>query len=76
MVLISTKILLIKMRAYILPKKIIGDKMQTRTVVCSLALILITGCKIELEVSEGGSVTTVSGAYSCSSGQACVAEDQ
>ena len=36
--------------------------------------ILISGCKIEITVPEGGRVKTESGAYACESREICVIE--
>jgi hypothetical protein len=43
----------------------------TPWLIVGVSSLLIAGCKIRIEVPEGGNVTTVSGAYSCSSGKAC-----
>ncbi len=34
-------------------------------------LLLITSCKIRMDVPEGGVVTTASGTYNCNSGDVC-----
>mgnify|MGYP002152405754 CR=1 FL=1 len=41
--------------------------------VLGVCLLALAGCKVSVEVpSQGGSVTTVSGDYSCTSGSSCV----
>lgn len=37
----------------------------------AIAVVLLTGCKIVIQVPEGGSVVSESGAYECQSGQEC-----
>lgn len=37
----------------------------------SVGTLFFAGCKIQINVSEGGNVTTSSGAYECHSGQTC-----
>lgn len=37
----------------------------------ALAILFVASCKVRLIVPEGGSVTTSSGAYSCTSGKTC-----
>jgi hypothetical protein len=53
--------------------------MRTHTVLAALAPIAaalaVSGCKIEMSATEGGSITTASGAYSCAAGQQCVSID-
>ena len=38
------------------------------------ALVLMVGCKIEINVPEGGDVVSVSDVYECQSGNTCVVE--
>ena len=38
------------------------------------SIIVLCGCKVTIRVPEGGKVVTVSGAYSCPSGQKCVVD--
>lgn len=40
---------------------------------CFLVLpFVLIGCKIQMDTTEGGVISTISGIYSCSPGQACV----
>ena len=43
----------------------------TSLVLLALTTLSLAGCKVQITVPEGGSVTSVSGAYACESGQVC-----
>lgn len=45
--------------------------MKSIQIVVALALLCVGGCKIRIEVPEGGSVSSGSGAYTCSAGESC-----
>jgi hypothetical protein len=49
-------------------------KMKTKTWAVTLALAVLAGCKIQINVPENGRVTTESGNYTCESGQTCNVE--
>ncbi|MEH6610200.1 MAG: hypothetical protein V7696_12600 [Halioglobus sp.] len=39
-----------------------------------ISVLVLAGCRVQIEVPEGGEVTTESGRYSCETGQTCIVD--
>ena len=48
--------------------------LTTRLIALVMAGLYLTGCKILIEVPEGGKVVSASGTYQCSAGSTCSIE--